>query len=489
MILLLTQDTNFSILSPSKSDFSSILRVVGHSHFCYGLNNKKSLTPSLFYQLFNTGGGDMKFNILKLFLIVCLGLGLTGCCSSGPLRMDLMSSPGIYSEASIDPFADYSKVLESPQFDVLFATNRAPLQEGSKERFYENKRGDYLRLGQAKVMIADEGITWSDLRKFSVLKGSTKKFPLQVKEVNEFGILHTSYSRLEKAGSLPGADAASKEFANIINERLKISALKDIIIYIHGYKVNFDNPILIASEFSHYLANRGVFIAFAWPSTPKKNLAYFKDIETANYSARYLRLLIEYLHRNTDAEHINIIAYSMGTRVAIKTLHEIRLKYDYAGAEDLNDASRIGQIFFAGSDFDRGSFRNYFEDGILDVSDQLNIYLSGKDSALNLSRFLLRRKRLGQTSDSGMDPNVVEFLKNHTELAGIDVTEAEGSQRGNGHSYFRSSPWVSSDILLTLFLKVSPEKRELIQREDGIWTFPSDYIQSIKDEVAESRKE
>jgi len=402
--------------------------------------------------------------------------------------MDLMSSPGIYSETDIDPFADFSKVSESPVLDVLYATNRVPVKESSKERFYENERGHYLRLGQAKVSIGNEDTTWEDLRKFSVLKNSTKKFPLKVREVHEFGILHTSYGSLEKEGTLPGADSASKEFVALINERIKKSQLKDITIYIHGFKVNFDNPILITSEFSHYFADQGVFIAFAWPSTPKKNTAYFKDIETANYSARHLRLLIEYLHDNTDAEHINIIAYSMGTRVAIRTLHELRLKYDYVGAERLKDASRIGQVFLVGSDFDRDLFGNYLKDGILDVSDQLTVYLSGKDSALNMARFMFRTKRLGQARDSDLNPRVIEFLKNQRALNGIDVTKAEGSQWGNGHAYFRKSPWVSSDIILTLFLKGTPEERALVQRDDGIWYFPPDYIQSIKDEVAKARK-
>ena len=142
----------------------------------------------------------LKFNILKSFLIVCLSAGICGCSSTGPLIMDLMGSPGLYSETDIDPFADYSKVSESPVLDVLYATNRAPVEESSKERFYENERGYYLRLGQAKVTVGDKNTTWEDLRKFSVIKGSTERFPLQVREVHEFGILHTSYSRLEKEG-------------------------------------------------------------------------------------------------------------------------------------------------------------------------------------------------------------------------------------------------------------------------------------------------
>ena len=101
---------------------------------------------------------------------------------------------------------------------------------------------------------------------------------------------------------------------------------------------------------------------------------------------------------------------------------------------------------------------------------------------------MLRRKRLGQARDLDLDPAVIEFLRNQRELNGIDVTDAEGSKTGNGHSYFRKSPWVSSDIILTLLLNGTPEKRGLIQRDDGIWFFPPDYIQSIKDEVAESKR-
>jgi len=71
----------------------------------------------------------LKFNILKSFLIICLSLGLYGCSSSGQLVMDLMISPGIYSETDIDPFADYSRVSESPVLDVLYATNRAPVEK------------------------------------------------------------------------------------------------------------------------------------------------------------------------------------------------------------------------------------------------------------------------------------------------------------------------------------------------------------------------
>ena len=47
---------------------------------------------------------------------------------------------------------------------------------------------------------------------------------------------------------------------------------------------------------------------------------------------------------------------------------------------------------------------------------------------------------------------------------------------GNGHAYFRKSPWVSSDILMTLRHGLGPAERGLEQRDDSpVWRFPRDY--------------
>ena len=92
----------------------------------------------------------------------------------------------------------------------------------------------------------------------------------------------------------------------------------------HGYKVVFENPLLVAAELWHFLGYDGVFIAYAWPSTPKK-LAYFSDLETTSLSAYNLRIFLEYLARETDAENIHIIGYSAGTRLVINALNQLAL--------------------------------------------------------------------------------------------------------------------------------------------------------------------
>ena len=57
----------------------------------------------------------------------------------------------------------------------------------------------------------------------------------------------------------------AETFAKLINSKLALSRQKEVLIYVHGYKVVFDNPILVTTELWHFLGYDGVAIAFAWP--------------------------------------------------------------------------------------------------------------------------------------------------------------------------------------------------------------------------------
>ncbi|NIT60672.1 MAG: alpha/beta hydrolase, partial [Aliifodinibius sp.] len=52
-------------------------------------------------------------------------------------------------------------------------------------------------------------------------------------------------------------------------------------IYVHGYKVVFENPMLVATELWHFLGYDGVMVGYAWPSTPSR-WAYLRDTDTSN---------------------------------------------------------------------------------------------------------------------------------------------------------------------------------------------------------------
>ena len=85
---------------------------------------------------------------------------------------------------------------------------------------------------------------------------------------------------------------------------------------------------------------------------------------------------------------------------------------------------------------------------------------------------------------------IADWLWNTKDLIFIDVTDAEKSTTGNGHAYFRQSPWVSSDILSTLMYDLTPEERTLTRtREWPMWKFPPDYIDTLAERLAKENPE
>jgi esterase/lipase superfamily enzyme len=420
------------------------------------------------------------------FTATGLLLILAACASNNILELDLMPAPEVYDKDGFNPLADADPIAELPYEGVLYATDRQPAQEGDRERFYLNDRGEYLRLGVARVSVADVDMTWEEARRVTLLKNRSSKYPLSISEVEEYGGLDRTlgfHLTPDTIGDDPHAPAA--RYAAAVNMQLAKSRRKDVYIYVHGYKVVFENPALVATELWHFLGYDGVFIAYAWPSTPSK-WAYLKDAETAGGFARNLRLFLEFLSEETDAEQIHVLGYSAGTRLVARAFEQLALIHQDKTSEEIGKKLRIGNLILVGSDIDRHVFVNYLNDGVLDVPDHLSIYMSGNDKALDYSQLLTRRERLGQLLGD-ITPEVDAFLiEQSSRMSLIDVTAAEGSAVGNGHGYFRNSPWASSDILMTLMYDLRPADRGLV-RADGspVWTFPPDYIERLRVALAE----
>jgi hypothetical protein len=82
-------------------------------------------------------------------------------------------------------------------------------------------------------------------------------------------------------------------------------------------------------------------------------------------------------------------------------------------------------------------------------------------------------------------PATVDFLRRAENLHVINVTEAEGAATGNGHAYFRKSPWASSDILISLMYDLKPADRGLEKEANlPVWTFPPDFIERVRKVLA-----
>jgi esterase/lipase superfamily enzyme len=422
-------------------------------------------------------------------LLLLLGFGACGCSTYRPFTDQMMLTPSLYYATGIDPYTEKAPISADLTLNIFYATDREPVNENDPQRYYSNRRGHLLRLGEAKVKIQKKGVTWEDLKKYSLLKERTGSFPLQVSDAQEYGPLSLEIPKIMREYNEDAAKAASKEFVAKINERLKETSRKDIYIYVHGYKVEFENPVVIAAELWHYLGYRGVMLAYAWPSTPR-TLAYSGDVETAQYSAQNLRYLLEFLAKHTDTERIHIIAYSAGTRLGAAAVRDLALVYSRDDPEALHRELKIENLILIGSDLDRGILRSYARDRMTEVPRYFTVYSSRKDEAMMMSKFIYGHDRVGDFNRLGnVSDDAVEYLKENPNLAFIDVTGAANTKADHGHGYFRQSPWVSSDIFIALLSGRRPEERGLIHGErGGAWKFPEDYLERIQALAEEAKK-
>jgi esterase/lipase superfamily enzyme len=194
-----------------------------------------------------------------------------------------------------------------------------------------------------------------------------------------------------------------------------------------------------------------------------------------------LRRLIEFLAEDTSAGRIHIIGYSAGTRVVLTALDQLRLLQAGRSRDEIRRELRIGTVILIGSDADRGQVGGMLADGLLDVPQRLTIYLSSVDNAMGLAHRVFSRDRLGEAwLDDELIATAREFLQTADNLELIDVTDVEDATVGNGHAYFRRSPWASSDLLLTLLTDRGPADRGLEMDADRrLWEFPADYPQRL----------
>ena len=412
---------------------------------------------------------------------------LLSACASAPVdQIELMPAPDVYGDGLLNPLPESNPFDRIPYDGILFATDRSPATEDDPEQYYRNDRGQVVRLGLAEIQFGKKEFTWEFARHISMLKSRSEEYPIKISNVDEWGIMGSTIPYWFDVSLISEDERppdATDRFADAINAQLAASRKKHVYIYVHGYKVGFENPVLVSAELWHFLAYDGAFIAYAWPSTPSR-FAYIKDSDTAAGYARNLRLLLQFVAENTDAEEIHVIGYSNGTRLVLRAIEQLALIHAGESADEIWEQLRLRNVILVGSDLDRGVFGSYMADGILNVSKHLSIYMSPHDKALGVSQFLTRRQRLGQLwggKGGEMHPLARRALIDYRDqLSFINVSAAEGSDTGNGHGYFRSSPWASSDVLMTLYYGLTPAQRGLVEQEDlPIYTFPSDYISRL----------
>jgi len=385
--------------------------------------------------------------------------------------------------AYIDPFADETVIEREGHPDILYATDREPAPDGGSG-FYGDARGRALRLGRGVIegLGADGRTTWADARSVALLKDEVEAYPLRVTAVEEYGIVPASLPSVAPDALRDAADeGAMRRFIDDLDERLNASAQKDVYLFVHGYKVGFEHPLLVAAELWHYLAYNGAFVAYAWP-TGSQVWSYPSSAESAVNSARMLRLLLLEIAAESQARRIHIVAYSAGTRLVMRTLADLGLYARDMPRREIRRRLKLDNVVIVSSDLDRDIFSGYLLDGALRIPDTLSLYQYADDGPLAAAATLFGRPRIGQTlQPDEIDAQAAAWLRDTPVLRLIDAGNAPGVDTGNGHRYLRASAWVSADILMSLLYDLTPAQRGLERSDDyPVWRFPVDYPERLQ---------
>lgn len=399
--------------------------------------------------------------LAKKAAFLALTLNLFACASTGIERLTLMPPPLIYTNTATQHLIANTAPTNAPYEGVLYVTDRAPIALQDRRRplqAYSKERHAFLSAGLNSLSLNQHG-----------------KNQLSISKVETFGVLKSvlPFGRLTNAQDLNQAKSGHERFLKLIEQKLAVSAQKDIFIYVHGAHNSFDSPPLVAGELWHYLGYEGVMVNFLWPASTAR-FAYFKDTESAQISGHNLGKIIEYLAINTSAEKIHLLSHSAGGRVVVTALRKLAIAGNSVDG-------KIGNAVLVASDLNPALFGIAIADGIADLPSSLTVYISPKDSALNFSSFLFKELRLGQVGETQkLEPAVVSMMdENNIDV--IDVSGAPEISALHGHSYFRSSPWVSSDVISSLRFGLRPWQRSL-NREAGqiSWQFPKTYQKDIE---------
>jgi esterase/lipase superfamily enzyme len=244
-----------------------------------------------------------------------LGLALVsaGCGTANhPYRLEMMPPPAIYATGVVTSPDERHPELRDGLVSLPYVTQREPAAPEHDEPFYRNTRGSVLRLGIAVVSATVD----EKARRREMGSEDVAPIMLEVTGAQELGVLPATWAPFAAADfAQSAAESGPREFATAVDRTLLDGPGRDVYIYVHGYKVVFENAVAVSTELWHYLDYEGAFIAFAWPARPRR-MAYLGDLETAEVAAIVLRHFVRYLASDTHARRVHIVGYSAGTRVS-----------------------------------------------------------------------------------------------------------------------------------------------------------------------------
>jgi esterase/lipase superfamily enzyme len=405
----------------------------------------------------------------RLFLAAAAAATIAGCA----IEPHLMPTPAVFKDDRLDFAPALPAELRSTALPVFFATTRAPAAAGEPGH-YANAAGNGVTLGVADVRLGEPGWTWADLTASDRTNTVDEARPGAVERVVEFG----------RPGPGAAPDEAERRFIAAIDAQLAKAKNRQLVLYVHGYRVTFDEVAVLMGSFAHYLGH-GAMVTFQWP-TGLNFWNYLTDCPRAERYVPDIERLIALLAQSS-AENVTLLAYSCGSPLLGAALERLRARHPGEGRAELARRYRIGNVIFAASDVDLKTFAREYMPPSLDLARQVIVYASRNDRALGFSSLIAGTSRLGKPDIADLTPQELERLAADPRFEVIDVSDVRGAHEMGGmkgHGYWYANEWISTDVTISLRYPIPPGQRCLVGAPGTrVWRFPDDYPQCVADRL------
>ena len=125
---------------------------------------------------------------------------------------------------------------------------------------------------------------------------------------------------------------------------------RDVVLFVHGYNTMFAEGLYRFAELTHDARGQAVPVLFTWASRGGIT-DYVYDLNSATAARDGLEQTLRDLAAS-GADHVNIVAHSMGNWVTVETLRQIRI----SGRDPVE--AKLGLVALAAPDIDIDVFKS-----------------------------------------------------------------------------------------------------------------------------------
>ncbi|WP_300071229.1 alpha/beta fold hydrolase [uncultured Ruegeria sp.] len=215
------------------------------------------------------------------------------------------------------------------------------------------------------------------------------------------------------------------EFSGPQDLRKRLTGVKEVTIFVHGYNATQTETAFRAAQLAHDIGIPGSILIYSWPSQAR-GIGYAYDLDSMLFARDGLERTIREL-KAMGVTHVNVLAHSMGGALTMEMMRQAELRKP--GWSKRN----IEGVILISPDLDVDLFRTQM-DSIKNPPDPFVVMVSKKDKVLNISA------RLRGTADSKRLGNIdsIEQLEDYP-ISVIDTT-AFNSDAGSSHFVAATSP-------------------------------------------------